>query len=81
VDGPPPRAPTAPASPREERRWVSVLFADLSGFTSMSERMDPDELANALLTTVGLAILGVPSIAMLAVIVFVCGFVPVLGPF
>ena len=38
-------------------------------------------LANATLTTVGLAILGVPSIAMLAVIVFVCGFVPVIGTF
>ncbi len=38
-------------------------------------------LANALLTTIGLAILGVPSIAMLAVIVFVCGFVPVIGTF
>lgn len=38
-------------------------------------------LANAMLTTIGLAILGVPSIAMLAVIVFVCGFVPVIGTF
>jgi predicted PurR-regulated permease PerM len=36
---------------------------------------------NALLTTVGLAILGVPSIAMLALIVFICGFVPIVGMF
>lgn len=29
---------------REERRWASVLFADVSGFTSMSERMDPEDV-------------------------------------
>jgi predicted PurR-regulated permease PerM len=34
---------------------------------------------NAALTTVGLAILGVPSLAMLALIVFFCGLVPVIG--
>src|SRR5438105_15444690 len=28
----------------EERRWVTVLFADLSGFTRLSERMDPEEV-------------------------------------
>ncbi len=28
----------------EERRWVTVLFADLSGFTSMSERLDPEDV-------------------------------------
>src|SRR5581483_7534141 len=28
----------------EERRWVTVLFADLSGFTSLSERMDPEDV-------------------------------------
>jgi hypothetical protein len=27
--------------PREERKVVSVLFADLVGFTSQAERMDP----------------------------------------
>jgi class 3 adenylate cyclase len=27
-----------------ERRWVTVLFADLSGFTALSERTDPEEI-------------------------------------
>jgi class 3 adenylate cyclase/tetratricopeptide (TPR) repeat protein len=33
----------------EERRMVTVLFADVSGFTALSERMDPEEV-QALLT-------------------------------
>ena len=28
----------------EERRWATVLFADLSGFTQLSERMDPEDV-------------------------------------
>ena len=28
----------------EERRWATVLFADLSGFTTMSEQMDPEDI-------------------------------------
>src|SRR2546430_9220801 len=41
--------PTAPAPPRppllrEERRQVTVLFADVSGYTAMSERMDPEDV-------------------------------------
>src|SRR5919106_4045613 len=32
----------AEARPEEERRLVTVLFADLAGFTSMSEGMDPE---------------------------------------
>src|SRR3954468_7381469 len=40
----------APAAPRrvpnsalpEERRWVTVLFADISGYTAMAERMDAE---------------------------------------
>jgi class 3 adenylate cyclase/DNA-binding SARP family transcriptional activator/tetratricopeptide (TPR) repeat protein len=38
--------PAATARPKlaEERRWATVLFADLSGFTSLSEGMDPEDL-------------------------------------
>src|SRR6266851_38734 len=41
--------PTAPAPARppllsEERRQVTVLFADVSGYTAMSERMDPEDV-------------------------------------
>jgi class 3 adenylate cyclase/tetratricopeptide (TPR) repeat protein len=32
----------AAASPPEERRQVTVLFADLSGYTAIAERMDPE---------------------------------------
>lgn len=28
----------------EERRWATVLFGDLSGFTQLSERMDPEDV-------------------------------------
>ena len=34
----------APAEVTEQRRQVTVLFADLSGFTAMAETMDPEEL-------------------------------------
>ena len=36
---------------------------------------------NTVLTLVGLLLLGMPSLAMLALIVFVCSFIPVLGVF
>src|SRR5690606_25418738 len=38
-------------------------------------------IVNTALTLVGLLLLGIPLIAMLSVIVFVCSFVPVLGVF
>ena len=46
LDGAAP-APAAPARggpdiPPEERRQVTVLFADLSGYTAFAERMDPE---------------------------------------
>jgi class 3 adenylate cyclase/tetratricopeptide (TPR) repeat protein len=34
----------APEAPREERKVVTVLFADLVGFTSRAERMDPEDV-------------------------------------
>ena len=39
---------TAPAAPEAERRLVSVLFADLVGFTSLSEDRDPEEVRDLL---------------------------------
>lgn len=35
---------TDSATPREERRWATLLFADLSGFTSLSEGLDPEDV-------------------------------------
>jgi class 3 adenylate cyclase/tetratricopeptide (TPR) repeat protein len=46
-----PAAARAPAPPREaaaERRLVSVLFADLVGFTALSESRDPEEVRELL---------------------------------
>ncbi|MBF0439571.1 MAG: AAA family ATPase [Magnetococcales bacterium] len=34
------------ASMESERKNVTVLFADISGFTAMSEKMDPEEVTN-----------------------------------
>jgi class 3 adenylate cyclase/transcriptional regulator with XRE-family HTH domain/tetratricopeptide (TPR) repeat protein len=45
-----PRAANAPqqlrqsASPREERRWATVMFADLAGFTRLAARTDPEDV-------------------------------------
>jgi predicted PurR-regulated permease PerM len=36
---------------------------------------------NTVLTLIGLVVLGIPSLAMLSVVVFVCSFIPVLGVF
>src|SRR5207249_6008749 len=43
----PPAAKTAEGGgpdPEADRRLVTVLFADLSGFTALSERLDPEEV-------------------------------------
>jgi class 3 adenylate cyclase len=34
--------------PLEERKVVTILFADLVGFTSRAERMDPEEVRSLL---------------------------------
>ena len=34
----------APASAREERKVITVLFADLVGFTSRAEKLDPEDV-------------------------------------
>src|SRR5438094_554607 len=42
---PPPRAPAPAARDMpEERRQVTVLFADLSGYTAVAETLDPEAL-------------------------------------
>src|SRR2546423_5534100 len=38
----------APESLREERKVVTVLFADLVGFTSRAEQMDPEDVRSLL---------------------------------
>ena len=54
------QAPAAQPDGREaDRRQVTVLFADLSGFTSLAERLDPEEVRafqNALFEALGQAI-------------------------
>src|SRR5712692_5321503 len=42
TDAPTDRPSQAPAM-REERKVVTVLFADLAGSTALGERMDPEE--------------------------------------
>src|SRR2546430_10279646 len=59
--GPPPPSAEAGAAPQpeaaaaeplpEERRQVSVLFADLSGYTAVAERMDPEAVKQMLDST------------------------------
>src|SRR4029450_4395483 len=39
---PPPPSPTA--APDSDRRPVTVLFADLAGFTALSEALDPEDV-------------------------------------
>src|SRR5688572_12025535 len=40
----PAAAPAAPAQATEERRLVTALFADVSGFTTLADRLDSDDL-------------------------------------
>jgi class 3 adenylate cyclase/tetratricopeptide (TPR) repeat protein len=41
-------SPNAPSAPSAERRLVSVLFADLVGFTTLAEGRDPEETRDLL---------------------------------
>ncbi len=41
-DSPATDAPATGSAAKEERRTVTVLFADLSGYTAISERLDPE---------------------------------------
>ena len=34
----------SPSLPEGERRQATIVFADLSGYTSMNERLDPEEV-------------------------------------
>src|SRR5690242_11058918 len=36
--------PSEIATAREERRWATLLFADLSDFTALSEQLDPEDV-------------------------------------
>ncbi len=47
-DTPAPAAAVQPSAPAAERRLVTVLFADLVGFTPISESRDPEEVRELL---------------------------------
>lgn len=38
------RPPSVRSDPEGERKLVTIMFADLSGFTSLSERLDPEDV-------------------------------------
>src|SRR3981081_3542507 len=48
ADAPQPGSGAASVIPAAERRLVSVLFADLVGFTSLSDSRDPEEVREVL---------------------------------
>jgi class 3 adenylate cyclase/DNA-binding XRE family transcriptional regulator len=38
------RRQPVPDTPQEERRWATVMFADLVGFTALAEQLDPEDV-------------------------------------
>jgi predicted PurR-regulated permease PerM len=63
----------------EEAAQPIVRFAYVVGRAIQAQAMIA--VLNTALTAVGLAILEIPSLTVLSLIVFVCGFIPVLGTF
>ncbi len=63
----------------EEVAQPVVRFAYVVGRAIQAQAMIA--LVNTVLTLIGLLILGVPSLAVLSMIVFLCSFIPVLGVF
>ena len=37
-----------PGQPKQQRKQISILFADVSGFTAMSETMDAEEVSETM---------------------------------
>lgn len=63
----------------EETALPVMRFGYVVGRTIQAQAMIA--IVNTGLTLIGLAILGVPSLAVLSMIVFLCSFIPVLGVF
>lgn len=63
----------------DETSETVVQFAGVLGQVFQAQILIA--FANTVLTVVGLVALGVPSVAFLALVVFLCSFVPVLGVF
>ncbi len=63
----------------EEVAQPVVRFAYVVGRAIQAQAMIA--VVNTFLTLIGLLVLGVPSLAMLSLIVFLCSFIPVLGVF
>jgi len=63
----------------EETARPVVRFGYVVGRTIQAQAMIA--IINTILTLIGLALLGVPSLTVLSMIVFLCSFIPVLGVF
>src|SRR5438445_10041080 len=58
----PSAAPATPAEMREERKVITVLAADLSGSTSLGERLDPEETKLVIGEAIGRIVLAVEEL-------------------